>query len=84
MVTGIANGLAVVAPTGEGLAAVGPGEQILPAGAGKGKSSTPAPQGGPTTFQINVNGVGAQDLKKIIEQKVNEGIYEYKRREKFT
>jgi len=73
MVTGIANGMAVTAAAGEGLASVGKGERIVPAGKGG---------GGNLTF--NINGVGGADLAKVIEAKVIDGIYEYKRRERFT
>jgi lambda repressor-like predicted transcriptional regulator len=72
LVTGIANGMAIVAAQGEGLASVGKGERIVPAGAG----------GGPVT--VNVAGVGGRDLANLIEGKVVEGIREYKRREKLS
>lgn len=72
-VTGVSNGMAMVsAAAGEGLASVGRGEKIVPAGSGSG-----------TTVNMHVNGVGAADLAKIIEAKVNDGIWEYKRRERF-
>ena len=71
LVTGIANGMAVVAAHGEGLASVGRGERIVPAGGG----------GGPGV-NVSVNGVGGQDLARLIEGKVVEGIREYKRRER--
>jgi hypothetical protein len=74
MVTGINGGLAMVtAAAGEGLTSIGKGERIVPAGGG-----------GNTTFQINVSGVGGQDLARIIEAKVVDGVHEYKRREKFS
>jgi hypothetical protein len=74
VVTGIQNGMArVTAAAGEGLTSVGKGERIVPAGGG-----------GNTTFQINVSGVGGQDLARIIEAKVIDGVHEYKRREKFS
>jgi hypothetical protein len=74
MVTGVSDGMArVTAAAGEGLASVGPGERIVPAG--KGMGSTPV--------NITVNGVGGDDLRKIIEAKVIDGIHEYKRRERF-
>jgi hypothetical protein len=72
-VTGISNGLAVVAAHGEGLASVGKGERIVPAGGGT--------EGGLT---INVNGIGGQDLARLIQGKVVEGIREYKRRERLA
>jgi len=75
MVTGIANGMAVTAAAGEGLASIGKGERIIPKGAGGGGT-------GPIT--VNVNGVGGDDLAKVIQAKVIDGIYEYKRRERFT
>ena len=73
MVTGIASGIAVVAAQGEGLASVGRGERITPAGGGA--------AGG---VHVSVNGIGGPDLARLIEGKVVEGIREYKRREKFN
>jgi len=75
LVTGISNGVAVTAAAGEGLASVGKGERILPAG----KNA-----GGGSSFTINVNGLGGEDLARYLEAKINDGIYEYKRRERFT
>jgi hypothetical protein len=76
MVTGVSNGMAMVtAAAGEGLASVGRGERIIPAKSGG------APGGNIT---VNVNGIGGSDLAKVIEAKVIDGIYEYKRRERFT
>lgn len=73
LVTGVSNGLAqVTAAAGEGLASVGRGERIVPAGSGGGN-----------TFPISVNGVGGRDLANLIETKVVEGIREFKRRERF-
>jgi hypothetical protein len=74
VVTGVGNGMATVrAAAGEGLASVGKGERIVPSGGGGG--------GG---INISVNGVGGQELAKIIQTKVVDGIAEYKRREKFN
>lgn len=74
LVTGVAGGMAQISPAaGEGLASVGRGERILPAGAGGGSS-----------IAITVNGIGGQDLANFLKEKVNQGIHEYKRREKFT
>jgi hypothetical protein len=76
MVTGINNGLAqVTAAAGEGLASIGPGERILPARGGK---------GGGGDINIHVNGVGGNDLARMIEAKVIDGVHEYKRKERFT
>jgi hypothetical protein len=73
LVTGISGGMAQVSPAaGEGLASVGRGERILPAG------------GGSASIAIHVNGIGGQDLANFLKEKVNQGIHEYKRREKFT
>lgn len=73
IVSGVNGGLAMVtAAAGEGLASVGAGERIVPAGGGAG--------GGVT---VNVQGVGGRDLANLIEGKVVEGIREYKRREKY-
>ena len=72
MVTGIANGMAVVAAQGEGLASVAKGEKIVPAGGGGGGVS------------VVVNGIGGRDLAHLIEGKVTEGIREYKRRERYA
>lgn len=75
LVTDVNGGLATVrAAAGEGLASVGPGERIMPAGAG----------GGSVTIPISVNGVGANDLARVIQARVIDGIAEYKRRERFT
>lgn len=71
MVTGIANGMAMVASHGEGLASVGRGERIVPAGGGGGHG-----------VHVSVNGIGGQDLARMIEGKVVDGIREYKRRER--
>jgi hypothetical protein len=71
MVTGIANGMAVVAAQGEGLASVGRGERISPAGGG-----------GSPGIHVSVNGIGGHELARLIEGKVVDGIREYKRRER--
>ena len=77
MITGVRGGLAqVTAAAGEGLASVGPGERIVPAGG--------APGGGTVTIPISVNGIGAEDLARVIRAKVIDGIAEYKRKERFT
>lgn len=73
LVTGIANGMAIVAAQGEGLASVGRGERITPAGGG-----------GAPSVHVSVNGIGGQDLARLIEGKVVDGIREYKRRERFS
>jgi hypothetical protein len=70
-VVGVANGRAVIAARGEGLASVGKGEKIVPAGGGNGN------------ITVNVNGIGGADLANHLKKKIAEGIYEYKRREKF-
>ncbi len=75
IVTGINGGLALVrAAAGEGLASVGPGERILPAGAGRGGDQ----------FNINVAGIGGNDLARFLQVKVADGIVEYKRRQRFV
>lgn len=77
MVTGVTNGVAQVSPaSGEGLASIGRGEAIVPANRQGGGG------GGGDTFQINVNGLGGQDLARHLESEVPKIIYEYKRREK--
>jgi len=58
---------------GEVLASVAPGETIIPKGGG-----------GSGSININVNGIGGQDLANFLREKINQGIYEYKRREKFN
>jgi hypothetical protein len=74
VVAGVGGGLATVrAAAGEGLASVGAGERIVPAGGGGG-----------SPISISVNGVGGNDLAKVIHAKVVDGIAEYKRREKFN
>lgn len=72
-VVGIAAGRAVVASPGEGLASVARGERIVPAGG----------KGGDANITINVNGVGGSDLANLLREKVAEGVYEYKKREKY-
>jgi hypothetical protein len=74
LVTGVARGMAIVASQGEGLASVGKGERIVPAGGG----------GGASGVNVVVNGIGGPDLARLIEGKVVEGIREYRRREKFN
>lgn len=76
IVTGVSDGVATLKrlPAGEGLASIGPGERILPAGVG----------GSGGIYQINVNGIGGNDLARYIEVKVAEGVYEYKRRQKYS
>lgn len=82
MVTGVGDdGLAKVrAAAGEGLASIGPGERILPAGGGRGGGGG----SGSVTIPINVNGIGANELARVIQVKVIDGIAEYKRRERLT
>jgi hypothetical protein len=72
LVTGIAGGRAVFAPPGEGLTSIGPGERITPSGGGGGAA-----------IHLHVNGLGGSDLANFLQEKVNQGVYEYKRREKF-
>lgn len=75
LVTSVNGGLAMVrAAAGEGLASIGPGERILPAGAGRGGDQ----------FNINVNGIGGNDLARFLQVKVADGIVEYKRRQRFA
>jgi hypothetical protein len=71
VVTGVSNGMALVAAQGEGLASVGRGERIVASGTGGANVS------------VTVNGIGGRDLANLIEGKVVEGIRDYKRREKF-
>jgi hypothetical protein len=74
VVTSVTGGMAQVNPApGEGLASIGRGEKILPAGANGGGSIT-----------LNVNGIGGADLANFLKEKVTQGVHEYKRREKFT
>lgn len=75
MVTGVSNGLAqVTAAAGEGLASVGRGERIVPAGGGGGKEA----------LEVNVQGIMTQDLARFIKERVVETIYEYKRKERYS
>jgi hypothetical protein len=75
IVSGIANGMANVVPApGEGLASIGKGERIVPAGKG----------GGTPQINLTVQGIGGQDLANFLREKIAQGIYEYKRREKFN
>jgi hypothetical protein len=75
LVTGIAGGKAVFAPPGEGLTSIGPGERITPAGGGGGGT------GG--AIHLHVSGLGGADLANYLRDKIAQGVYEYKRREKF-
>lgn len=73
LVTDVNGGMAVVrAAAGEGLASIGKGERIVP------------PGGGNTNVNVNVSGIGGNDLAQIIRAKVIDGIAEYKRRERFS
>lgn len=78
IVTSVNGGIAQIKqlPPGEGLASIGPGERIIPAGGGGG-----GPGGGVT---VNVNGIGGADLANYLKAKIADAIYEYKRKEKFT
>ena len=76
IVTDVGGGLANVSPApGEGLASIGRGERIVPAGGGG------AGGGG---IHIHVNGIGGQDLANYLSTKIAQGVHEYKRREKFN
>jgi hypothetical protein len=70
------GGVVARPPSGEFFASVAPGETIVPRGGA-------TQGGGSVNITLNVNGIGGQDLARHLENKVNEGIYEYKRREKF-
>jgi hypothetical protein len=75
MVTGIHNGMAqVTAAAGEGLASIGKGERIIPRGGGG---------GGGTPVNLNFEGMQTSDFANFIKGRVNDAIYEYKRRERF-
>jgi hypothetical protein len=75
VVSAINNGMAIISPApGEGMASIGKGETIVPRG-GSGR--------GGDTFQINVSGIGGNDLARYLRERVSEIVYEYKRREKF-
>ena len=74
IVTGISGGFANVNPApGEGLASIGRGERIVPAGAG-----------GSGEVHLHVNGLGGADLANFLKGQIAQGIHEYKRREKFS
>lgn len=75
MVTGIHNGMAqVTAAAGEGLASIGKGERIIPRGGGG---------GGSPAVNLNFEGMQTSDFANFIKGRVNDAIYEYKRRERF-
>lgn len=77
IVAGVGGGLATVrAAAGEGLASVGPGERIVPAGGGGGGSNS--------SVNLYVNGIGGNDLGQFLRAKIIDGIAEYKRRERFS
>jgi hypothetical protein len=74
VVTGVNGGLANVNPApGEGLASIGRGERIVPAGAGRGGD-----------VHLHVDGLGGADLANFLKGEIARGIHEYKRREKFS
>lgn len=74
VVTGVSGGFANVNPApGEGLASIGRGERIVPAGAGGGGE-----------VHLHVNGLGGTDLANFLKGQIAQGIHEYKRREKFS
>lgn len=74
MVTGVNNGLAqVTAAAGEGLASIGKGERIVPRGGG----------GGASSVNLHFEGMQTNDFANFIKGRVNDAIYEYKRRERF-
>ena len=74
LVTGVNGGLAMVtAAAGEGLASVGRGERIVPAGGG-----------GSGAINLYVNGLGGNDLAQFLKGYVIDGIADYKRRERMT
>lgn len=76
VVAGVNGGLAMVrAAAGEGLASVGPGERIIPAGGGS---------GGSLTIPIHVDGIGGKDLARHLHVTVADAIAAYKRRERFA
>jgi hypothetical protein len=75
VVTGVSGGLANVNPApGEGLASIGRGERIVPAGAGRGGGDV----------HLHVDGLGGADLANFLKGEIARGIHEYKRREKFS
>lgn len=77
LVTDVDGGLANVrAAAGEGLASIGPGERILPAG-GRGA-------GGGVNIPVTVNGVGGQDLARMIQAAIIDTVAEYKRKERYS
>jgi hypothetical protein len=72
IVTGVSGGFANVNPApGEGLASIGRGERIVPAG-------------GSGEVHLHVNGLGGADLANFLKGQIAQGIHEYKRREKFS
>lgn len=76
IVTDVGGGLANVSPApGEGLASIGRGERIVPAGGGGAAGNG---------IHIHVNGIGGQDLANFLQTKIAQGVHEYKRREKFN
>lgn len=71
IVSSIGSGLAAISPApGEGLASIGKGEQIVPAGGGRG-----------STVNLTVN--GSPDMGQWLKPKVLELVKEYDRRKKF-
>jgi hypothetical protein len=73
LVTGLRDGIAVVSPAaGEGLASIGRGEKIVPSG------------GGSPSVSLTVNGTGLDGFARELKETVNQLIYNYERRKKFT
>jgi hypothetical protein len=73
LVTGVTGGFASVNPApGEGLASIGRGERIVPAGGGGGGD-----------IHLHVDGLGGADLANYLKGEIARGVHEYKRREKF-
>jgi hypothetical protein len=78
MVPNAEGGVVLRPAPGEVVASVAPGETIVPRGGGMQSGGN-----GNVNITLNVNGIGGQDLARHLQNKINEGIYEYKRREKF-
>lgn len=83
LVKGVTGGMAsIVRPApGEGLASVGPGERILPAGAGGGTAP-----GARNTLAITVDVSGQQgaDFNRYLENAIRNAIYDYESRKRLT
>jgi plasmid maintenance system antidote protein VapI len=74
VVMGVRDGIAKISPApGEGLASVGPGEAIVPAGGG-----------GKLAISVDVTGTQGADFNGYLERVIRNAIYDYESRKRFA